>query len=581
MEPIHIENDFQGHTKESIENKKPIRNSSFGTMKKKTKLRRIGSKQSSKTDTDSDEESPRRVKRKNSRAKKNSAESFSQSVESNQFDDTEGITYVLNIKQLNDKDKQTSLALNIKDSGELQNKSYSTLNSPEHSVNKQTVFKDNNGEKNIFVETKRQMFSLHDNDNVISQDKTLDDHLQSKDSNFVLPQAHTNYSIGRKNLGLVNFKEPSPTKIMLLSRYNQKLVAQRRLVESNSVDNPYNFSSMNVLRSCSDSEMYKKIAARNLNNGSQPIMKQNNNVSNIPLISCDSLSKLQHRKHLTSHDRQIIENYFRKNPCNLCDNSNVLHCGTSWKLSHLNLSSQSKSLDKSNNIGPRISRKYEIADFGADFQLESSVSSENIGANSMIRHSGSSSSVSERARKLRKAKEVFLQICDKTDSLEAQSSINLDSDIPKVTGNNQALDESMVKVDEVLTLDSENAGLEKEDRQNEENVANKKFALLNFATKFRKNKLQKSKKNISNLNAISTLCKQTLIVDVDKPPIISPKMSDKDVCDDNKVVTHHTQIPRRNSSETHPRGLGSLFWKYDKRKVKKSKSTGCDAPQLG
>lgn len=197
--------------------------------KRKTKLRRLGSRQNSKTESDSDEgmqnvvlDAPRRVKRKTSRAKKISEpEKVPDEIPPN-----EDVVYVVKIKPGLKIEQQTEIQLDE-----------TAPASPDANVT--TV-------NNVFVKTKRKIFTpiedTHNNiEAVIGRDietssgsdrneieaKQLDNNVSTVDADKVitnLPPIPQSPGMQRRleKSKMLNQKEPSPAIRFMIAKYERR-----------------------------------------------------------------------------------------------------------------------------------------------------------------------------------------------------------------------------------------------------------------------------------------------------------------------------------------------------------------------
>lgn len=214
--------------------KKIHRNVSNGS-KKKMRLRKMGSRQNSKTESDSDEEAmnivleaPRRVKRKTSKAKRPPEEDRKLSEEKKEEYGGEDIVYVLKVKP-GQKIEQKEV---VKD-----NNDANVLISPTESCIELIESPQDNASNSasVFVKTKRKLFTTVDEPSTetksfvvkdLESSSASDTHESEKPKTVIttLPPIPQSPSTQRKlDFKLTPPKEPSPSIRLMIAKYNQKV----------------------------------------------------------------------------------------------------------------------------------------------------------------------------------------------------------------------------------------------------------------------------------------------------------------------------------------------------------------------
>lgn len=671
--------------------KKITRNLNNGN-KRKVKLRRLGSRQNSKEESDSDEdplsivlEAPRRVKRKTSRAKRatESVERAEDPIVASITQPGDDVVYVLKIKP-GQMIEQSEVSYDLKSQPEDCFVSQSLVENFCDSVESVNT-------ANVFVKTKRKMFSpigdqsgavigkdlesssaseKNENDqqsNIITSKSEVYSTEEKVVSNLPpLPQSpSTQRRLEQKSNPP---KEPSPAIRIMIAKYNQRLSAERRnsSPQSSGSCSPVAWRSpvlerrvraqtekylCSVTKSSSAGNVQREVKLSEavvhqadaspikgvLKSSSAGIISSNWMATDISadadvtvgtFLACDSLKKISSTKKDTldkfnvSQIEDKHERVYRKNteyPILLP--ISVSKSGTYRKILSKPANAKEECTtnepcvvdtnqedlpDKSTNTLPKIKRKYDAKPPSPKPQqraikanLELNIRNANLSSSNLsARENSPDTPLSERAQKLKKAKEEFLKTSAHRSACNCQSEDIWKNRLSQISaGSESSADERMItKSASVGMINSSasgnggagvagSAGYVSLPRNATRNCKSQgtigKFGFSTIASKLRNAALRKNSKELPKKNAVSTLCRQSLMVDISKAErdrlaketANASRASTSSASDKQK--SQSTEKLRKSGS-TQAIGFGSLLFRRQERaeKLKKSKSIG-------
>lgn len=671
--------------------KKISRNLNNGN-KRKVKLRRLGSRQNSKEESDSDEnpqsivlDSPRRVKRKTSRAKRatESVERADDPIVASVTQPGDDVVYVLKIKP-GHMIEQSEVSYDLKPQPEESFVSQSLADNICDTVESANT-------ANIFVKTKRKIFSPTGDQSgaVIGKDlesssaseknetdqqlKIIDTkpEIYSTEEKVVsnLPPLPQSPSTQRRLEQKSNPpKEPSPAIRIMIAKYNQRLSAERRnsSPQSSGSCSPVAWRSpvlerrvrtqtekylCSVSKSSSAGNVQREVKLSEaavhqacaspikgvLKSSSAGIISSNWTATDISadadvkfgtFLACDSLKKISSTKKATldkfnmSQFEDKHEKVYRKNteyPILLP--ISVSKSGTYRKILAkpsttkedcssnepcANDTNQEEFPDKSTNTLPRIKRKYDAKPPSPKPQqravkdsLELNIRNANLSSSNLsARENSPDTPLSERAQKLRKAKEEFLKTSAHRSACNCQSEDIWKNRLSQISaGSESSADERIItKSASVGMINSSasgnggagvagSAGYVSLPRNATRNCKSQgtigKFGFSTIASKLRNATLRKNSKELPKKNAISTLCRQSLMVDIskaerDRLAKESANASGTSTSSAPDKQKSQSTEKLRKSGSTQAIGFGSLLFRRHERaeKLKKSKSIG-------
>lgn len=632
--------------------KKVTRTPSNGT-KRKVKLRRMGSRQNSKTETESDEETanyvldtPRKCKRKTSRAKKIADAEKSQVDEKPPQDD---VVYVLKIKESPKLNRSSS----TKDGNILISPVESCVQLVEGSQENlpSTVSCD------IFVKTQKKIFSPVENESgaaapiVVAETVqlpnesispvTLEDAISLPENRKIsnLPPLPQSPIMQRKSYDSQKCqitKELSPSIQLMIAKYNKRLSAERSntsplssgscspvawrspildrrvraqtqkyeekvfsITKSSSAGHLENCSATTVTKSNSCNENDRAVKKSQSAGAIEAPTFKIVNIENQKSPTHGSTAKeetpkkeRQYKKHTDIHPSVAQKSGAIRKICAMNQKDDPLY--------RRRLSSESSQPDPLDNAKPVITRKYDkrpptpltlFASESISFDSNQNLSSTPTTPETII--SEPKTPITERALKILKAKEEFLN-SSKANAHKKEMWNNRLSQISAGSGSSLSECAALMKSASVGIIgqtDPEPSSqpssgytslprntkppTEIESMPPEEHKSSHKsshrFGLSNIASKLRKVKLRKSSKDLTNMNAVSALCRQSLMVDITRHPHVS---SDDSAGQRSSVESPPPQPPPLSQSSSSSSGL-FRFRRHDKQdKLKKSKSVG-------
>ena len=678
--------------------KKITRNLNNGA-KRKTKLRRLGSRQNSKTESDSDEDppnvvldAPRRVKRKTSKTKRTleSDKSLDEpqvgaSAASIAADD---VVYVLKIKP-GEKIEQTELKYDLKPKSE--NSDNIAKFTIENTVDQQPALLsslDNvTVNSNVFVRTKRKIFTPADDQSgavigkdiesssasdkneieslplplTINKTTSLSEECQNKIITN-LPPLPQSPSMQRRLEQKSNLpKEPSPAIRIMIAKYNQRLSTERQNSSplSSGSCSPVAWRSpvlerrvraqtknylFQVTKSSSAGNVEKNVQVigggdndnvsvptTNLVKGvvkssSAGILNDNWASNSMPeiafrtFLACDSLKKVNVSSRDVSYttnqkEEHRHERIFRKqtdhnsNPLSHSSKSGALRKilmkppirDESLKKCATNIEQQNVQLpDKATNTVPKIKRKYDAKQSSPKLEnasVKASLELDFVGTSEI--HDTENTILSERALKLKIAKEEFLRTSSSIRGSSSHSQKSSKNRLSQISAGSES------STDDVMIAKSASAGMihsasgsyagnnsdastgcdslpRNAPRPSKSQGTVGKFGLSTIASKLRNVKLRKNSKELPKMNTVQKLCRQSLMMDITNVSGSSSSscrvenVTEKDATLQMSKVKSQSAEKLRKSGSSSTMAFGSLLFRRQERteKLKKSKSIG-------
>jgi hypothetical protein len=571
------------------ESKMVTRNSSNGS-KRRTRIRRFGSRQNSKTESDSEEdqvtvtlETPRKIKRKTSRCKK--ASDTEKASESHQ---TEEVVYVFKIKP---GEKNALATENNNDTQSLMPPIQSSSNV-----------------SNAIIKTKRKIFSPVDSSDVnegsltavVGQDidSASDKNEQSETKNPMIPQSP---KFARKFEGNKNnaTKELSPNIRIMIQKYNQKFERKSNSPHSSGSSSPAWRSPVLDRRVRRQTERYEQIVEEHkegfkISKSSSEGKLTDDYREKDFVIKTDDLNIVKIYNGVDEATQTCEQNEFPKNvddnveePIDMSSVETVVlrdcevptETGTIPKERRKSLDEHHYILNERLDSSPVFEKSSIIPSSPSPSTSVSNPSVTNIKewlyientqepvvVNMRYDENKPRTPLSERALKIKKAKEAFLKMpFNGSDS----GSLNWSYRI-SVGSAESSSQEDPNHMKNPTMIEDPQSSLEKADESGYvsncppmEASKTSRFGLSSIATRLRKVKLKKSK-DASKLNTVSQLCRQSLTFDITN----SSRLDDPKLC---PVRSSLEQVPKSESAH----GLPTRFRKQDKsEKIKKSKSLG-------
>lgn len=552
-------------TEQGNESRKVNRNSS-NSSKKKVRLRKMGSRQNSKTDSaSSDEEAPgdtpRRIKRKPMKTKQRS------------FEEDACNTFVLKLKPGHVIEQE---AINTQET---------EPPTPEPQVQSQLSPIDlSHLGGNVLMKTKRKIFStITDKDNKNSLKivcKDLDDSHSAPESSTKKTTSPT-----KEN------KEIAPAIKQMIAKYNKQVesnkkpaskspispVLERKAKEKKNKDltkdkqkstSLTNFDGFSKLtpHEIPDNQfstfISKSFSAETL---SPDAKKKKSRRIRLP-IAWDSLKVLPRKssKEAISAPEKKEKIYKKNKPTSLFSKSSAAFKRIESKDENRKIMTSSSAdavLKDRMSITPTDKLNY---DFYSQYSSEPTTP---MGDKPKT-------PLSERALKIRRAKEEFLsgvQSLPRQDSKAKNrlSQISIDSDTSLCEG--ALLKSASVGMISMKGEDSDN--LENYDslprKVSRSGKFTSKLGFASIASKFRKVKMRRNSRETPN-NTVSALCRQSLLVDFKNP---NEEASQRKTGSDRNIFPGEQPLKKSSSSQGSLSGLSTIFnLKFDKNPINKSSS---------
>lgn len=548
-------------------NKKVTRNTSNGS-KRRIRIRRMGSRQSSKTESDSEEEqaaaieTTRKIKRKTSRAKKPAEAS------ENHIDE---VAYVFKIKPGEKIEVTRKSAELIPTLDDIEDCTIPIPPLPLAETFVQFINIPNNNNvtiqlpqsfSNAIVKTKRKIFSPVEDDSaggtltaVVSREIESSSASDKNDADKSEQQSvPINSEIEETKLSNlpplpspkiqrkqdVN-KELSPNIRLMIEKYNQRVDKKTGSPLSSGTSSPIWRSPVLDRRVQKQSEEYQE-----------------------KLLKSNSFSEVSEKYTEENHKQTMNEE---------SANENIID-GSSETLIN----------DFSRGAIPKERKFINTITIQTDIDtssLDSPVYSETVHMRS--NDNKPRTPLSERAQKIKQAKEAFLKTpLISHDSSHSDWSYRL-SQISVGSNDSSLYEDGLMKCMSAGAIESpsisddksleirnlsaslprDNKGLSNDSEITRDSPKSSRFGLSTLATKLRKVKLKRSTKETTKMNAIPILCRQSLTVDFSSSGELIP----------NDATRRSTEsVPKSTSS--HGISLGR-FKRFEKsEKIKKSKSLG-------
>ncbi|KAJ6639707.1 hypothetical protein Bhyg_12454 [Pseudolycoriella hygida] len=577
----------------SEQDAKRITKSLSNGSKRKTKLRRLGSRQNSKTESDSDEgmqnvvlDAPRRVKRKTSRAKKIS-EPEKATDEVNTNDD---VVYVLKIKP-GMKIEQTEIQMD------------ETVAAAPQDTNRNVNEIKNTDNAPSPVDSDKLVTNLPPIPQSPGMQRRLD---KSKTVNQKEPSPAIRFMIAkyeRRNSTGTGASSPTAWRSPLMERrirvQTEKYMGQ--ITKSSSAGNVHkeNDGKMSLSSNYKMANEIKgvlKSSSAGVLNTNKLYSTQSPNTSLCrDSLACDSLENIHSAPKKLPTDLALCVDekrlgFYKKN----VDNNGLLRMSASTGAVRKIVTKQVNEddlikndensetpLDKSDNTVPKIKRKNDGKPPSPRFQhrpvkayLELNLRNSSLA----VRESSSSTQIahlSDRALKLKKAKDEFLNLnrhcyCpgeeiwkNRLSQISAGSESSNDECVIVKSASVGVMDKDLKKNMGFVSL-PRNAS-----RPNNSQATAEKFGLSTIASKLRKVKLRKNSKDLPAMKTVTELCRQILEVDISK----QRKSDDESKASSKVNRSSNEKISKSGSANT--LGFSTIFRRLDRsEKLKKSKSIG-------
>lgn len=560
--------------------KKVNRTTSNGS-KRKVRLRRMGSRQSSKTESDSETEHasnandiPRKVKRKTSRAKKHLESD--KSIDNFQPDDE--VVYVFKIKP----GEKNEISMKPNEIITQTNTSDSVLISPTEICVQPIDASSNDGISynhiyaDAIIKTKRKLFKpieIEDNcviNATISQEIESSSASDKNDTDKIIEVIPLNTQIECEKKVLKLPPLPSPkvqrkTELVKQGSSKELSPAIKLMIERYNYNAENKPNSPNSSGSCSPI-WRSPILDRRVRKQSEEYQTKILKSSSFTEIQQNEKSKPTDQYHDDDSSAHFTDHNLGENAAKTNSSTDTIVADTT------------APTDESKGAIPKQTRFKSSVLIPMEFPIEPM--EEIVHMRSELNKPRTP--LSERALRIKQAKEAFLKMpivshdSGQSDWTYRLSQISVGSNDSSTFDNGSlikcmsagVLDDESLKVDETNHMKSlssslpRNAtGLNKLDPEilGESPKSSKKFGLSSIATKFRKVKLKRNAKEVSKMNAVPILCRQSLAVDFTAP-------NNEDLRESSGIV------PKSNSAL----GIGlSRFRRNDKsEKIKKSKSLG-------
>lgn len=537
-------------TEQGHESKKVNRNSS-NSSKKKVRLRKMGSRQNSKTDSaSSDEElqagdTPRRVKRKPSKTKQKS------------FDEDTCNTFVLKLIPGHVIEQEA------KNTQELS----SSEPQPKEPLPPLDLSKLGG---NVLMKTKRKIFSTitdKENKNALKiVCKDLDDESATrkapsspKEIKEIAPAIKQ--MIAKYNKQLESTKNPvskSPISPVLERKAKEK--KEKDKVKSTSLTNFEGFSKLTP-QEIPDHPYTKSISKSFSAETLSPDMKKKKSRRIRLPIAWDSLKVLPRKSSkegISAPDKK--EKLFKKNK------PNSLFSKSAAAFRRIETKSDGRKIMTSSSADALVNDRLSLTPTDKlSYDYYSQYSSEPT----TPMGDKPKSPISERALKIQKAKEEFLRgvpTLPKQDSKGKNrlSQISIDSDTSLCEGalmKSASVGMISMKADDSDAVESSDSLPRKVARSRK---FTSKLGFANIASKFRKVKMRRETKETAG-NTVSALCRQSLLVDFKHPGNEQPQRQ--------SVPTTLSPLKKSSSSQGSISGLSSIFsFKFERNHINKSSS---------
>lgn len=277
---------------------------------------------------------------------------------------------------------------------------------------------------------------------------------------------------------------------------------------------------------------------------------------------CDDISKLAddvERSWLEQRKRDASKGAIKKIP---------KESGSSY--------ARSISLLEETNTGPKILRKHDQS----RPILHTSISVSPDSSYGETLNKPPKSPLSQRAEKLRKAKEEFLQmsillpnVSTNTDDEPIDKALNRLSQISTATCS--SIDESFIRksksnegtgLGDTISVDRHSSPLQSSSRDNRSETSGSRFNLSGLASKFRQIKLRKNSKELPGRDgAITALCRQSLKAD------ITGESTKAEITSNSSRSSLNEGVNVSKSMSSH---ILSRIFRPNREKLKKSRSMG-------
>ncbi|XP_070505666.1 putative leucine-rich repeat-containing protein DDB_G0290503 isoform X2 [Chironomus tepperi] len=550
--------------------KKVTRNSS-SSSKRKIRLRRMGSRQNSKTESDSDDEytltseTQRKVKRKSSRAKKqpDSDKSF------DSFQGEEEVVYVFKIKP-GETNEITTKTIEITDN----NHNDSVLISPtENCVELIEVSSNdiNNTYKNPIVKTKRKIFTPyecidHENNNnalFISREiesssgsektdkegnktesKEVDEATSAIEmSSIEISQQNDN----SEKLDCVR-KDLSPSIRLMIEKYHQN-IEHKPKTNSNS-SSPIWLSPVldRRVRKQSAEYQYKILKSSSFQ---EIVVNEVNKEDVIPTKSRDDAFEKTFKSEIFIDKHEKENKLTESESTESTENANNVQDVTSMNsfTNSIELCIEQQVPNVSTGAIPKAHRTPHIQVIrSSDYMSDSSATNDSTYKNEDFEKPRTP--LSERAMRIKQAKEAFFNstLTSMTDeqtkwsyrmsqisvgSTDSNSIENMSNSCGVLPTKDSCMDDSQNENKtsslprNILPSATSNQEFEKDSQKHS------KFGLSSLATKLRKVKLKRNTKEVQKMNTVPVLCRQSLNLFNESSDSKSSNSNTKNPNDDN------------------------------------------------
>ncbi|KAL7019111.1 hypothetical protein ACKWTF_011016 [Chironomus riparius] len=529
--------------------KKVTRNSS-SSSKRKIRLRRMGSRQNSKTESDSDDEytltseTQRKVKRKSSRAKKqpDSDKSF------DSFQGEEEVVYVFKIKP-GETNEVTTTTIEISDTKH----NDSVLISPtENCVELIEVSSNdiNNTYKNPIVKTKRKIFTPYEcNDNEINNnalfisreiesssgseknDKEVNK-LETKELNEATSSADISLKLSSQNIEAnVNEKtecvrkDLSPSIRLMIEKYHHNI--EHKPKSNSNSSSPIWLSPVLDRRVRKQSAEYQFKILKSSSFQEIDVTEENED-EGVPIKSRDDTSEKPFKSEIFIDKNEKQFELIESESTESTENGNNVQEIESNE-SRLNVIEQlieQQVPNVSTGAIPKVNRTPHIQVIrSSDYMSDSSCAKESSNKNEELEKPRTP--ISERALRIKQAKEAFFKstLTSMTDeqtkwsyrmsqisvgSTDSNSIENMSNSCGVLPTKDSCMDdpENEAKTSSlprnILPSAAMNQEFEKDSQKHS------KFGLSSLATKLRKVKLKRNTKEVQKMNTVPVLCRQSL-----------------------------------------------------------------------
>lgn len=530
--------------------KKVTRNSS-SSSKRKIRLRRMGSRQNSKTESDSDDEytltseTQRKVKRKSSRAKKqpDSDKSF------DSFQGEEEVVYVFKIKPGETNEVTTTKTIEISDTKH----NDSVLISPTENCVELIELSSNdinNTYKNPIVKTKRKIFTPYEcndnenNNNALFISREIESSSGSEKTDKEVNKTETKepeeatsiIDMSSKLFSQQNEinnlektecvrKDLSPSIRLMIEKYHHNIEHKPKTNSNSSspiwlspvLDRRVRKQSAEYQYKILKSSSFQEIGVNEVNKEDDVPIKSRDDTFDKPFKSEIFIDKSEKQfEMIESESTESTENASNIQEIELKD-------------------SRSNSIEQSEdqqvkNVSTGAIRKVQKAPHiqvirSSDYMSDSSVTNENTNKNEEPEKPRTP--LSERAMRIKQAKEAFFKstLTSMTDeqtkwsyrmsqisvgSTDSNSLENMSNSCSVLPTKDSCIDEAQSENKtsslprNILPSAATNQEFEKDSQKHS------KFGLSSLATKLRKVKLKRNTKEVQKMNTVPVLCRQSL-----------------------------------------------------------------------